>query len=165
MNMQLNYEITQLLAEEGMCLDRREFYDWLKYYTEDALYWVKGWSDDPNGGIAVIYDDYERMGERVFRLLDTSAYAQMPPSRTIHMNGPVSHVVEDGDVITAETTMTVVEIRPGDMSQVGLGEPRALFGRVSLELVRNEEGGLQIRKKIIDLIDREQPLYNLTFIL
>lgn len=165
MNMQLNYEITQLLAEEALVLDRREFRSWLKFYTDDALYWVKGWSDDPTGGIAIVYDDRERMGERVFRLLDTSAYAQMPPSRTIHFYGPVSHVVEDGDKITAETTMIVSEIRPGDLSQVGLGEPRAIYARISLELRRDDEGKLLISQKIIDLIDREQPLYNLTFIL
>lgn len=165
MNMQLNYEITQILAEESLCLDRREFRNWLKFYTEDALYWVKGWSDDPNGGIAVIYDDRERMGERVFRLLDTSAYAQMPPSRTVHVNGPVCHVVEEGETITAETSVIIAEIRPGDLSQVGLGEPRAMYATVSLELRRSETGDLLISKKIIELLDREQPLYNLTFIL
>lgn len=165
MNMQLNYEITQLLAEESLCLDRREFRRWLDFYTDDALYWVKGWSDDPNAGIAVIYDDKERMGERVFRLLDTSAYAQMPPSKTIHVNGPVSNVVEDGETITAETSVIIAEIRPGDLSQVGLAEPRAVYARVSVEFRRGEDGGLLIRKKIIDLLDREQPLYNLTFIL
>lgn len=167
MTLQTHYEVTEFLANEAKCLDARDFKHWLTLYTDDALYWVTGWSDDPNAGAAIIYDDRERMEERVFRLLDTSAYAQMPPSRTVHVLGPISGVTEHSETatITAEGAMSVAEIRPGDHSQVGLARQRSLHGTFEVELCRTDEGGLQIKKKIIRLLDREQPIYNLTFIL
>jgi 3-phenylpropionate/cinnamic acid dioxygenase small subunit len=162
----LNHAVTQLLVDEAACLDARDFERWLTFYTDDALYWVTGWSDDPDAGVAVIYDDRERMGERVFRLLGTSAYAQMPPSRTVHTLGPISGVREDGstDTISARGTMIVGEVRPGDISQVGLSQQRFFQGTFEVELVRVGDD-LKITRKIIRLLDREQAIYNLTFIL
>lgn len=167
MTENMHARMTELLAREASLLDRREFKAWLTLYTEDALYWVPGWSDEPDAGIAIIYDDRERMEERVFRLTDTSAYAQMPPSHTVHVLSPVSNVAEvlPGTIYSAEYTMSVAEMRPGDHSQVGLADQRAFYARCEVEFQKQPDGQLLIRRKVIKLLDREQPIYNLTFIL
>ncbi len=164
---ELHARMTELLAQESALLDRREFKRWLNMYTEDALYWVPGWSDDPNAGIAIMYDDRDRMEERVFRLTETSAYAQMPPSRTVHVLGPLSNLtaLEPGRSWTGEYSMTVAEMRPGDHSQVGLAQQRVFYASCDVEFQRQADGELLIRRKVIRLLDREQPIYNLTFIL
>lgn len=162
----LRTRLTDLVMLEASLLDGREFKAWLDLYTDDALYWVPGWSDDPTAGIAVIYDRRDRMEERVFRLVDTSAYAQMPPSRTVHVISPLSGIGEIGArSFRAEYTMSVAEMRPGDDLHVGLADQQVFYGRCEIEAAEGPDGALLLRRKVIKLLNREQPIYNLTFIL
>lgn len=153
-----------LLYEEARRIDDGELDGWLELFTADAIYWVPNVVEDPPREPSIIYDDRQRMGERVFRLLRTPAYAQSPPSRTIRTVANVQVArTEHAEQATVRCTTTIMEMRVGDPGQVGLGHPRS-FAASCHYVLRLEDDTWRIAQKKVRLINREQPLYNLTFI-
>lgn len=152
-----------VLFTEARLLDERRFEDWLDLFSKECRYWLPILDGDDEMEPSIIRDDRARMEERVFRLLDTPAHAQRPPSRTQHDLSNVE--VLEGDApgeARVRCNLVVHEMRVGDPSQVGLGAPRLFAGRC--EYVLRDEGGWLIALKKVQLLDREQPQYNLTFI-
>jgi 3-phenylpropionate/cinnamic acid dioxygenase small subunit len=96
------------------------------------------------------------MQERVFRLVNTKAPSQQPPSRTLHNISNVE-VVDNFDVLA---NLTIFEFRPGDPSQVGLGVQRVFAARAEYQLTPDS----RIKQKKVWLLNRDAPHYNLTFI-
>lgn len=157
--------VEQFLYREARLLDDREFYAWMDLLADDFLYWLPILPDsDPDAETSIIYDDRKLVDERVFRLLETPAHAQSPPSRTQHDITNVSIVDVDGDDLEVHCNLTVHEMRPGDPGQVGLGHPRRFAARCRYRLTERDPSFL-IRSKVCLLLDRDRPLYNLTFIL
>lgn len=150
----------QLIYQEVRMLDEGRFEDWLDVFADECTYWIPTWNNTPDEAPSVIYDDRARLEERVYRLIETPAYSQMPPSRTVHL---VSNI-EVADEETVNCAMLVCELRTGDRTQVGLGAPRSHAARVTYRFVR-QDGAFKIRDKHVFLLERDQPLYNVTFLI
>jgi len=73
-------------------------------------------------------------------------------------------VEEDGALVRVRSNQVIYELRKGDFRQVGLGEVRANVAAVEHRL-RLRDGGLEIVRKKIVLIDRDVQQQNLTFLL
>lgn len=157
------HEAEQLLFEEAARLDDRRLDEWLDLFTDDAHYWLPMGAEDPQREPSLVFDDRARMEERVFRLMDTAAYSQMPPSRTQHDISNVRILGEHDGVVRVACHLVVHEVRIGDPSQIGLGVPRSIAGRCEYGLRRVGDAWL-IEEKIVRLLGRELPQYNLTFI-
>ncbi len=145
----------QLLIREARLIDERRFEEWLTMFAPDCLYWLPIGDGDPSREPSLIFDDYARLQERVYRISNTLAPAQSPASRTLHNVSNVE-LLEPDRVLC---NLTLFEYRPGDPSQVGLGIQRVFAARVEYLF----EGEL-IKQKKVWLIDRDAPHYNLTFI-
>lgn len=156
--------VEDLLYDEAARLDERRLDDWLELFTEDARYWLPMGIEDAAREPSLIYDDRARMEERVFRLMDTAAYAQMPPSRTQHDVTNVRLLERTRDRVRVACHLVVHEVRIGDPSQIGLAMPRRVAGRCEYTLRRESDGIWRIEEKIVRLLSRELPQYNLTFI-
>ena len=154
--------VHDLLHREARLLDERRLDEWLELFTDDALYWLPITDVDDRREPSLIKDSKAGMQERVFRLTKTLAHAQNPPSRTQHdvTNVEVT-ALEDGS-LEVLCHQTVHEIRPGDVFHVGLAESRTLAARCRYVVVPG--ASLRIREKVCRLLDRESPMYNLTFI-
>jgi benzoate/toluate 1,2-dioxygenase subunit beta len=152
-----------LLFREAALIDDRDLDGWLALFTDDATYWLPMGDEDPVREPSLVYDDRTRMGERVFRLMDTPAYAQMPPSRTQHDVTNVRVLEAGTDRARVACNLVVHEVRIGDPSQVGLATPRSIAARCTY-VFRRESLGWRIEEKVVRLLGRELPLYNLTFI-
>ena len=157
-------EAETLLFREARLLDERRFHEWLELFTEDCHYWVPTAAADPEHEPSLIYDDRARMEERVFRLLETRAYAQRPPSRTQHnvSNVEVADPAADGSV-DVHCNLVLAELREGDPSQAGLGNLRFVAARCEYTFVAPPDW--RIRSKKVVLIDRDLAHHNLSFIL
>lgn len=168
-------EAAGLLYREARLLDGHEYEAWQELFTDDALYWLPIHSEDDEGGeepdpshnVSIIYDDADRRGERVWRTLHTPVLDQNPRSRTVHL---VSNIeVEtpegegDGDP-RVWCSQVVVEMRPGGRLQQGLNVQRTFAGRAEYRL-RKVDGEWKISLKKLKLINSDQPIYNLTFII
>jgi len=161
-------EAEDFLYREARLLDSGQLEEWLGLFAADGIYWLPiDERADPEREPSIIYDDATQRAKRVFQLLQGSHYAQVPPSRTVHVISNVE--VEDGATaseVTLRCNVIVYELRPGDHQelQVGLGRLRALVGRCEYRLQWEQERWAIVLKKVV-LIDRDLPLHNLTFML
>ncbi len=154
--------VKELLHLEGRLLDERRLDELLDLFTDDALYWLPISDVDDRREPSLIKESKSGMQERVFRLTKTLAHAQNPPSRTQHDVTNVEVTARDDGSLEVLCHATVHEIRTGDVFHVGLAESRTLAARCRYVVVPG--ASLRIREKVCRLLDREYPMYNLTFI-
>jgi len=157
-------EAESLLYQEARLLDERRLEDWLGLFTEDGLYWLPmAEGTDPLREPSLAYDDAGGRAQRVYALLHTRHHSQIPPSRTLHCISNLE--MEPGATDTealVRCNLVVYELRPGHRQQYGMGKMRALAGRGEYRL-RFQDGWKIALKKIL-LLDSDQPMTNLTFI-
>lgn len=161
-------EAESFLYREARLLDSLRLEEWLTLFTEDGVYWLPIDDDDQGDGadsISILCDDTARREERVFRTLHTPVLDQNPRSRTMHLTGNVEVEEPDasGDVLV-RCNQVITELRSGGRLQVGLNQQRSFSARGEY-LLRHTSQGWRIRLKKLILIDADQPLYNLTFVL
>ena len=150
-----------LLNLEARLLDEGRLEEWLELFTDDARYRLPITALDDPREPALVDEPRAGMEERVFRLTKTLAHAQNPPSRTQHVTNV--EVLELGDgLLEVRCHQTVHEMRRGDVFHVGLGEPRVLAARCRYVVVPGAPW--RIREKTCWLLDRENPLDNMTFV-
>ena len=161
-------EAEDFVYREVRLIDSGRLEEWLELFTPDGIYWVPiDEHADPRRAPSVIHDDSLQRSKRVYQLLHGPRYAQAPPSRTIHF---VSNVEVDAAAPAGEELVRcnsiVFELRPGDHQdlQVSLGRQRAIASRCEYRLRYADERWAMVLKKVM-LIDRDLPLYNLTFII
>lgn len=151
-----------LLHLEARLLDEGRLEQWLELFTDDARYRLPVTGLDDPGEPSIVDEPRAGMEERVFRLTKTLAHAQNPPSRTQHdVTNVEVHELGDG-LLEVLCHQTVHEIRRGDASHVGLGKPRVLAARCRYVVVTGAPW--RIREKTCWLLNRENPLDNLTFV-
>jgi 3-phenylpropionate/cinnamic acid dioxygenase small subunit len=143
---------------EARLLDARCYRDWLKLLAPDVIYWVPA---DPAGGdpraeSSINFDDRRRLIDRI-ALIETGAlHAQMPPSRTCRVVGNVEAWRGTDGTVQVRSNIALWEHRRGrTISFVGWQEH---------ELVDGAAHRL-IRKKVVNLLDCDQPQGNVAFIL
>lgn len=155
--------VEAFLFREARLLDEGRLDEWLALFADECLYWLPILDEGDELEPSIIYDDHARLEERVFRLNETRAYAQEPPSRTQHNISNVE-VVESGSGGTrVRCNLTLWEVRVGDASQPDLGRPQVLAGRCEYLLVGAPE--TRIARKRVLLLTRDLPLGNLSFII
>lgn len=154
-------EAEDFLYREMRLIDERRFDDWLALFTEDCHYWIPcGQGEDPGRVTHLVYDDRAQLEDRVWQMQQTRRWSQSPPSMTTHL---VSNVqVEDGpgDDLTVHSSFVVHEVR---RVQGGEGEQRAFAGRYE-HVLRWEDDQWRIVLKKVWLINRDLPIFSLTFL-
>lgn len=150
-------EAEDFLYQEARLLDEGRYDDWFSLLTEDAIYWMpcNGEGIDPNREISLVYDDYRRLGDRIQRLNSGLAHAQSPPSRTrrIVSNVQIEQAVDrHGSVVSS---FLLYELRQS--------RQRIFAGRYHHHL-RFENGRWQIASKKVVLVNNDEVIDNLTFI-
>jgi 3-phenylpropionate/cinnamic acid dioxygenase small subunit len=161
-------EAEEFLYRETRLLDTLRLEEWLTLFTADGLYWLPIHDGDPADAadaVSIVYDDQERREERVFRTLHTPVLDQNPRSRTVHMvsNVEVGDADERGDVRVL-CSQFVAELRSGGQRQIGLNQTRVFAARGEYRLRHTGDGWRMSLKKLM-LVDADQPLYNLTFLI
>lgn len=106
--------VEQFLFNEANLIDDRNFEAWLDLFAEDALYWVPANDDkmDPTQHVSIVYDTKEGLKDRIWRLGSGAAYAQEPPSKTMHQLSNIQ-VAQDPQTkqITARCHLNIYEYR------------------------------------------------------
>jgi 3-phenylpropionate/cinnamic acid dioxygenase small subunit len=157
-----------LLYREARLLDTLRLEEWLTLFTDDGLYWLPmedGEVSAATDTISIVFDDTDRRAERVYRTLHTPVLDQKPRSRTMHLVGnvEVDGVDEHGDTRVL-CNQLIGENRPGGDGQIGLNGTRVLLARCDYR-VRDTADGWRISMKKMLLLNADQPIYNLTFLL
>lgn len=155
------------LYNEARLIDDDRLEEWLELFTQDGTYWIPiDESADPETETSIIHDDVPQLEKRIYQLRNRHL-AQEPRSRTIHFITNVeTESGESNTEVRIKCNVIIYEMRPGDHQrlQAGLGNLRAFPARCHYKL-RQENGNWRILLKQVNLINRDLPLENITFIL
>jgi benzoate/toluate 1,2-dioxygenase subunit beta len=151
-------QVEQFVYREARYADEHDYDAWEALWTDDALYWVPAGGDlaDPGGQMSVIYDNRSRIGTRLNQLRTGRRYAQTPPSR-------LRRVVSNVEVLGREGGDTVV----GANFILAESRERGVVtwaGRTTYRL-RWADGELKLAAKQVLLVNRDQPLPTLGFLI
>ena len=110
--LMLRLRVEELLFHEADLLDRWELESWLALFTDDAHYYVPptdiaGDNADPDKSLFYVFDDRNRMNERVIRLGKTGAHSESPRSKVRHLVSNVRAERVDGGLIKARASFAV----------------------------------------------------------
>jgi 3-phenylpropionate/cinnamic acid dioxygenase small subunit len=156
--MRVDHEqVRQFLYYEAQLMDEHRYDEWLALWAEGALYWVPSNRDeiDPKREISLVYDDAVRLKLRIARLKSGFAHAQEPKSR---MRRLISNVVieeAEGEVV-ASSNFLLAELRRGKQD---------LFAGRTTHRLRPHDGGFKMTSKKVLLVNNDEPIDNLTFLI
>jgi benzoate/toluate 1,2-dioxygenase beta subunit len=148
--------IESFLYFEARLIDEHQYSEWLSLWTNDGLYWIPCNSDDadPARQAMIIYDNRDRLGERILRLTSTSAWAQQPRSRTRRLLSNIEfRGVEGGYAV--ESNFILAELRRSKQD--------IFAGRV-IHTLRANGDSFNIALKKVLLLNNDESIDNLTFI-
>lgn len=144
----LRLRVEELLFQEADLLDSWRLDEWLTLFTDDAQYLVPptdspGDDADPNTSLFYVFDDRNRMTERVVRLRKNTAHSEYPRSKVRHLVSNV-RVQRAGDKILSRSSFAVWRSKD-TTSDVFVGH--------YLHELRETDGVLKISKKtcVLDL--------------
>lgn len=154
----LREQVSAFLVHEADLMDRGQFDDWLGLWAADGIYWVPCNEDDydPTRHVSIIYDDYARLEERCLRLSSDTAHSQDPPSRLCRITGNEQVSLGCDGHVRVRANMILVEVRSGEKNVYG--------ARLEYTLLTAGDS-FKIKQKKVILLDNDEPLGNLTFLL
>lgn len=151
-------DIVAFLTREARLMDEGRYREWLELWTDDAVYWVPCNDDDidPARQVSIIYDDRDRLGQRIERLLSGSVLSQQPRPR---MRRVVSNI-EIGPAAGAEVTVESNFV----LGVARAGTKHVWIGR-SIHQLRAAGETFKIARKKVLLIDNDQEIPLLQFLI
>jgi 3-phenylpropionate/cinnamic acid dioxygenase small subunit len=150
--------VERFLYKEARLMDEHAYDEWLALWAASALYWVPCNRDDadPRREVSIIYDDRAALEARIERLKSGAAFAQDPKSRLRRLVSNVEiEEQRDGESVVHSNF---------DITEVRRGERRTIAGRAMHRLRRRGDDFEIVSKKVM-LVDNDEPLRNLTFLL
>lgn len=150
--------IEQFLYREARYVDEHDYDAWEALWTDDALYWVPAGDDsaDPATQVSVIYDNRRRIATRLEQLRTGKRHSQSPPSN-------LRRVLSNIEILDHESQDTVVG------ANFVLAESRVRgielwAGRTTYRL-RVVDGEIRLAYKKVELVNSDQPLPTLSFLI
>jgi ethylbenzene dioxygenase subunit beta len=161
--VELFVEVTAFLNREARLLDQESYVDWLELFTDDAHYWVPGIENrarrDPARAPSPTYmayfdDTVADLRRRVARLTSSTAWAEDPPTRHLHV---VSNIEVHGPDALDELAVASVFVNYRGQSDV---HQTTLYGRREDKL-RRVDGQLRIAQRHVFLRHNVLPAKNI----
>lgn len=139
-------------------MDESRYDEWLALWAEDALYWVPCNEDDidPSRHVSIIYDDRERLVQRVERLKSGSVLAQQPRPRMRRLISNIEVVRDGGADVCVHSNFMLGSARAGT---------RELWIGRSIHELRAERDSFKIARKKVLLIESDQEIPLLQFLI
>jgi benzoate/toluate 1,2-dioxygenase beta subunit len=150
-------QVERFLVLEARLMDEHRYREWLALWAEDGVYWVPCNDDDidPARHVSIIYDDRERLQQRVERLMSGAVLAQDPKPR---MRRVVSNIeiAGEGEAISVQSNF-LLALAKGDGQQLWAGR--------AIHELRRAGDGFVIRHKKVLLINSDQEMPLLQFLI
>lgn len=156
------WEVAQFLYREARFADESDYDAWEALWTDDALYWVPvGSTDDPSRTMSVIYDNRSRIATRLKQVRTGKRYAQAPPSNLRRLVSNIEFLggrANSGGEVDLEVAANflVLESRARGIQLWG--------GRTTYRL-RRQDGDLRLAYKKVVLVNNDQPIPTLGFLI
>lgn len=143
-------DVALFLTAKARMLDSRAFDKWLALWEPDAACWVPlATGGHPGKDQALYLDDYRRLGERVWRMGDKSAWALWPAAETLRAVAGVEawRLDElDGAPEAAGPAEEILAASSIHIHYVRTGQVVNIVGR-QIHRLRRSADGWRIRRK------------------
>ncbi|CRM33934.1 aromatic-ring-hydroxylating dioxygenase subunit beta [Pseudomonas fluorescens BRIP34879] len=158
MNLQLLQEVTAFIWQEGDMLDHGEYEGWLKMWTEKGTYIIPidPRETDFENTLNYAYDDHHMRELRVQRLTGGESISTSPQPRTVRMQSRFRVLADDGTQVTVRCAQNIREFRKESL--------KFYSADLTYELIRSE-GSFKIQRKVISLINSDDALAGIGYIL
>jgi len=152
------HEVQLFLYREARLMDTHAYDDWLALWARNAHYWIPCNADDIDvkRHVSLVNEDRVGLEDRVRRLKSGAHYAQDPKSR-------LSRVVSNVELANGSGADALVVHSTFNLSAHRRGRIDVVAGRVTHELVR-EDGEPRIGSKKVTLVDNDDKIMNLTYL-
>ncbi|MBV1876524.1 MAG: nuclear transport factor 2 family protein [Pseudomonadales bacterium] len=153
-------EVEAFIFKEARYADESAYDDWEALWEDDAKYWVPTSPDaDTEVDISHIFDNRSRIATRIRQLKSGFRHSQTPcsPMRRIISNIEISPLNEHEYEVAANFMLMELAVQSTrDMNLWG--------GAINYRL-RRVEGELRLFYKKIMLVDADEPIANLAFLI
>jgi len=155
--MMSDADIEKFLFREARLMDEHRYQEWLTLWASDAVYWVPcGHEDtDPLRQVSIIYDNRAKLEDRINRLQSGSVLAQDPKPRMRRLISNVE-VERAGEEATVGSNFILIQAR---------GASQYTWCGRSIHKVREQDGGIKIAHKKVLLVNSEQEMPVLQFLI
>jgi 3-phenylpropionate/cinnamic acid dioxygenase small subunit len=156
--------IERFLYHEALLMDNHRYDDWLALWAEDGqvTYWVpcNGDDIDPRVNVSIIYDTRTQLRNRIARLRETPWLREQAP----RLFRVVSNVEVESETLESETPREVRASSNFILAQLHRHQ-QLLWAGTSTHTLIPDGGGLRIRSKKVVLINNDEPMPNLMFLI
>jgi 3-phenylpropionate/cinnamic acid dioxygenase small subunit len=156
--MMSDVEVEKFLYREARLMDEHQYEEWLSLWTSDAVYWVpcKHDDSDPRRDVSIIYDNRTKLGDRVARLQSNTVLAQDPKPRMRRVISNLEIEQTNDMEATAASNFVLVQAR---------GSNQYTWCGRSIHRLRREDGAIKIVHKKVLLVNSEQEMPVLQFLI
>jgi len=146
--------VAAFLYREARLMDEHRYQEWLTLWeSSDTLYWVPCNDDDidPRRQVSIIYDDHDRLVQRVERLVSGTVLALQPVPKMRRIVSNIETEQEAPDVIAVRSNFILASARAGRQE---------LWAGQTLHRLRLRDGMHRIlsKKVLLNNSDQEIPL-------
>lgn len=153
-------EIEAFLFLEARLADESRYDEWEALWTPDALYWVPRRADlDPEKEVSHIYDNRQRISTRIRQLKSGFRHSQTPASPMRRVLSSIEIAGTGPGSYEAGANFMLMELAIQSTRNMNFWGGRILYS------LRREEGQLRMAVKKILLIDADEPIANLAFLI
>jgi benzoate/toluate 1,2-dioxygenase subunit beta len=150
--------VEDFLYLEARLMDTHAYDAWLALWTDDALYWVPSNDDDidPERHVSIVYENRARLEDRIARLKSGAAYAQDPKSRLSRVVSNVEIEETSSGELLVHSVFNLTALRRRRMD---------VFAGRSVYRLRSDGDSFKIAYKKVLLINNDEVIHNLTFLI
>lgn len=151
-------QVESFLYREARLMDEHHFDEWLSLWSSPARYWVPCNDDDidPARQVSIIYDDHQRLLQRIDRLKSGSVQAMNPQPRMRRLISNIEVKPTDNASLTVWSNFILCMAR-GTTQQLWCGR--------SIHTLRRDPDGFKISEKKVLLINSDQEMPLLQFLI
>jgi benzoate/toluate 1,2-dioxygenase subunit beta len=151
-------EAETFIYREARFADEHRYDEWASLWTEDCIYWIPSNADDydPRRHLSIIYDNRNRLRDRVDRLKSGKAWAQEPRSRLRRLisNIETAFLTEKGE-LEVRSNFVLGECRKG---------VQTTYFAHQIHNLRSTPEGIRMSFKKVLLINNDEPIHNMSFL-
>jgi 3-phenylpropionate/cinnamic acid dioxygenase small subunit len=150
--------VERFLFLEARLMDAHKYDEWLALWElDDATYWVPAGDDDidPAREVSVIYDRRGQLRNRIRRLRETRWLKEQAP-RLKRLISNIELVESGPDEVTVTSNFILAEL---------LRHNQFIWAGTTTHRLAAHEGSFKIRYKKVVLLNNNEPLPNMLFLI